>query len=184
MHSMDNYYVSKLIPLMVEAGVHAIPNPLINIMLQGRHDRYPKRRGQTRVRELRDAGITVGFGSDCVMDPWYSLGKADMLDVAFMGLHVAQRSSREDMAWCFEAVTTNSAKIMGLEGYGLAPGCRANMVLLQAKDPIEAIRLRAHRLAVIRGGQVIAQNAPQVTELFLDGRPSHVNAARYAPSAD
>ena len=105
MHSMDNYYVSKLIPLMLEAGVHAIPNPLINIMLQGRHDSYPKRRGQTRVRELRDAGITVGFGSDCVMDPWYSLGKADMLDVAFMGLHVGQLSSREDMAWCFDAVT-------------------------------------------------------------------------------
>ncbi|MBO9408297.1 amidohydrolase family protein [Shimia sp. R9_1] len=184
MHSMDNYYVSKLIPLMVEAGVHAIPNPLINIMLQGRHDTYPKRRGQTRVRELRDAGITVGFGSDCVMDPWYSLGKADMLDVAFMGLHVGQLSSREDMAWCFEAVTTNSAKIMGLEGYGLAPGCRANMVLLQAQDPIEAIRLRAHRLAVIRSGKVIAQNAPQVTELSLPGRPSHVDPAAYAPSSD
>ena len=74
MHSMDNYYVSKLIPLIAEAGVHAIPNPLINIMLQGRHDDYPKRRGQTRVRELRDSGVTVGFGSDCVMDPWYSLG--------------------------------------------------------------------------------------------------------------
>ena len=84
MHSMDNYYVSKLIPLIVEAGVHAIPNPLINMMLQGRHDTYPKRRGQTRVRELRDAGVTVGFGSDCVMDPWYSLGRADMLDVGFM----------------------------------------------------------------------------------------------------
>ncbi|MBO9401495.1 amidohydrolase family protein [Shimia sp. R9_3] len=184
MHSMDNYYVSKLIPLMVEAGVHAIPNPLINIMLQGRHDTYPKRRGQTRVRELRDAGITVGFGSDCVMDPWYSLGKADMLDVAFMGLHVGQLSSREDMAWCFEAVTTNSAKIMGLEGYGLAPGCRANMVLLQAQDSIEAIRLRAHRLAVIRSGKVIAQNVPQVTALSLPGRPSHVDPAAYAPSSD
>ncbi|MBO9397064.1 amidohydrolase family protein [Shimia sp. R9_2] len=184
MHSMDNYYVSKLIPLMVEAGVHAIPNPLINIMLQGRHDTYPKRRGQTRVRELRDAGITVGFGSDCVMDPWYSLGKADMLDVAFMGLHVGQLSSREDMAWCFEAVTTNSAKIMGLEGYGLAPGCRANMVLLQAQDPIEAIRLRAHRLAVIRSGKVIAQNAPQMTALSLPGRPSHVDPAAYAPSSE
>ena len=68
MHSMDNYYVSKLIPLIAEAEVHAIPNPLINIMLQGRHDTYPKRRGQTRVRELRDAGVLIGFGSDCVMD--------------------------------------------------------------------------------------------------------------------
>lgn len=182
MHSMDNYYVSKLIPLMVEAGVHAIPNPLINIMLQGRHDSYPKRRGQTRVRELRDAGITVGFGSDCVMDPWYSLGTADMLDVAFMGLHVGQLSSREDMAWCFEAVTSNSAQIMGLEGYGLTPGCRADMVLLQAKDKIEAVRLRAHRLAVVRGGRVIAQTAPVVTALSLNDRPAQLDASDYAPS--
>ena len=183
MHSMDNYYVSKLIPLLVEAGVHAIPNPLINIMLQGRHDSYPKRRGQTRVRELRDAGITVGFGSDCVMDPWYSLGKADMLDVAFMGLHVGQLSSREDMAWCFDAVTENSARIMGLDGYGIAKGCAANMVLLQAKDKIEAVRLRANRLAVIRKGRVIARTAPVVTTLDLPGRPKAVNPAEYAPKA-
>ncbi|MCG7494461.1 amidohydrolase family protein [Thalassobius sp. Cn5-15] len=183
MHSMDNYYVSKLIPLMVEAGVHAIPNPLINIMLQGRHDSYPKRRGQTRVRELRDAGITVGFGSDCVMDPWYSLGKADMLDVAFMGLHVGQLSSREDMAWCFDAVTANSAAIMGLQGYGLEKGCAANMVLLQAKDKIEAVRLRANRLAVIRKGRVISRTAPVASVLDLPGRPKAVNPADYAPKA-
>jgi len=181
MHSMDNYYVSKLIPLMVEAQVHAIPNPLINIMLQGRHDSYPKRRGQTRVPELREAGITVGFGSDCVMDPWYSLGRADMLDVAAMGLHVGQLSSRADMIWCFDAVTVNSAAIMGLEGYGLAKGDKANMVLLQAADPIEAIRLRAHRLAVIRGGKVIARSDPVVAALDLPGRPPIVNPADYAP---
>ena len=181
MHSMDNYYVSKLIPLVAEAGVHAIPNPLINIMIQGRHDTYPKRRGQTRVRELRDAGVQVGFGSDCVMDPWYSLGKADMLDVAFMGLHVGHLSSRADMAWCFEAVTTNSARIMGLEGYGLEPGCKANMVLLQATDPIEAIRLRAHRLAVIRSGRVIARSAPVTTELLFEGSPGAIDPTSYAP---
>jgi len=182
MHSMDNYYVSKLIPLMAEAGVNAVPNPLINIMIQGRHDTWPKRRGQTRVRELRDAGITVGFGSDCVMDPWYSLGRADMLDVAFMGLHVGHLSSREDMAWCFDAVTVNSARIMGLEGYGLAPGCKANLVLMQARDPIEAIRLRAHRLAVVRGGRVIARNAPINTELAISDRPGKLDPAEYAPN--
>lgn len=181
MHSMDNYYVSKLIPLMAEAELHAIPNPLINIMLQARHDTYPKRRGQTRVPELRDTGITVGFGSDCVMDPWYSLGKADMLDVAHMGLHVGQLSSRTDMAWCFEAVTSNSAKIMGLKGYGLQKGCKANLVLLQAIDPIEAIRLRATRLAVIRGGQVIAHSQPSISTLHLPGRPDAVDPAQYAP---
>ena len=184
MHSMDNYYVSKLIPLIAEAGVHAIPNPLINIMLQGRHDTYPKRRGQTRVRELRDAGITVGFGSDCMMDPWYSLGKADMLDVAFMGLHVGQLSSRADMDWCFDAVTVNSAKIMGLSGYGVAKGCDANFIILQADDKIEAIRLRAHRLAVVRHGTIISKAHPITHTISRRGSSRLVNEARLEnPSA-
>ena len=182
MHSMDNYYVSKLIPLMAEAELHALPNPLINIMLQGRHDTYPKRRGQTRVPELKAAGITVGFGQDCVMDPWYSLGRADMLDVAHMGLHVGQLSAREDMAWCFEAVTTNPARIMGLEGYGIAKGGRADFVHLQARDPIEAIRLRARRLHVVRAGRVIARCEREVAALSLPGRPARLDPADYAPT--
>ena len=181
MHSMDNYYVSKLIPLMAEAEIHAIPNPLINIMLQGRHDSYPKRRGQTRVPELKNAGINVGFGSDCVMDPWYSLGKADMLDVAHMGLHVGQLSSRLDMEWCFDAVTLNSANIMGLEGYGLKRGCKADMVILQANDKIDAIRLRANRLFVIRAGKVISTTKPIHAELDLSERPKKLDPSEYIP---
>ncbi|MDH5340847.1 MAG: cytosine deaminase, partial [Rubrivivax sp.] len=89
MHSMDNYYVSKLLPLLAEAGLHAVANPLINITLQGRHDTYPRRRGMMRVPELMAAGVNVAFGHDCVMDPWYALGSGDMLEVAAMGLHVA-----------------------------------------------------------------------------------------------
>ena len=181
MHSMDNYYVSKLIPLMAEAEIHAIPNPLINIMLQGRHDSYPKRRGKTRVPELKNAGINVGFGSDCVMDPWYSLGKADMLDVAHMGLHVGQLSSRLDMEWCFDAVTLNSANIMGLEGYGLKRGCKADMVILQANDKIDAIRLRANRLFVIRAGKVISTTKPIHAELDLPERPKKLDPSEYIP---
>ena len=181
MHSMDNYYVSKLIALIAEAQMHVVPNPLINIMLQGRHDTYPKRRGQTRVPELRDVGVNVGFGSDCVMDPWYSLGRADMLDVAAMGLHVGQLSSRVDMRWCFDAVTVNSANVMGLEGYGLDVGCDANFVLLQADDPIEAIRLRAHRLAIVRGGKVISQSARIEHTLDLPDRPARLDPSAYAP---
>lgn len=183
MHSMDNYYVSKLIPLMVEADIQVIPNPLINIMLQGRHDTYPKRRGQTRVPELKAAGLNIGFGSDCVMDPWYSLGKADMLDVAHMGLHIGQLSSRADMQWCFDAVTQNSAKILQLDGYGIAAGCDANMVLLQAADKIEAVRLRATRLAVIRGGKIISTTPAANSSLNLTDRPTTLNPAKYAPDS-
>jgi cytosine/creatinine deaminase len=182
MHSMDNYYVSKLIPLMAEAGVAAIANPLINIAIQGRHDTYPKRRGMTRIPELRAAGILCALGHDCVMDPWYSLGQADMLEVAAMAVHVGHMTSREAMRFCFEAVTANPARIMGLDGYGLENGCRADFVLLQAADPIEAIRLKSARLLVVRRGRVIAEAAPRLTRLSLESRPGEVDGAAYAPS--
>lgn len=184
MHSMDNYYVSKLLPLIAEAGVAAIANPLINIGIQGRHDTYPKRRGMTRVPELLAHGVTVAFGHDCVMDPWYSLGQGDMLEVASMGLHVAQMTSRTAMRQCFAAVTTEPAKILNLKGYGLDVGCKADMVLLQAFDTIEAIRLKATRLAVIKGGKVIARTPTRTSALHLAGRPGRVDPASYAPKLD
>lgn len=174
MHSMDSYYVSKLLPLMAEAGLAAIPNPLINIMLQGRHDAYPKRRGLTRVKEMQAHGITVGWGQDCVLDPWYSLGTADMLDVAFMGLHVAQMTSPEEMARCFDMVTHQNAQILGLEDYGLAPGNRASLVVLDAGNPIEALRLRPSRLAVVSNGKVISRMPREDATLTLPGRPDSV----------
>jgi cytosine deaminase len=178
MHSMDNYYVSKLIPLMAEARLNVIANPLINITLQGRHDSYPKRRGMTRVPELMAAGLTVALGQDCTMDPWYSLGSGDMLEVAHMAVHVGQMTGLEAMRSCFAAVTENAAKILGLEGYGLAPGCHADMVVLQAADPIEAIRLRATRLHVIRRGKVIAETPAATARLDLPGRPLSLEHTR------
>ena len=172
MHSMDNYYVSKLLPLIAEAGVSIIANPLINITLQGRSDSYPKRRGMTRVPELLAAGVNVAFGHDCVMDPWYSLGSGDMLEVAHMGLHVAQMTSQSGIRQCFDAVTKNAARILHLDGYGLNVGCHADMVLLQAGDPIEALRLRATRLMVWRRGRLVAQSPAATASLNLPGRPS------------
>jgi cytosine deaminase len=164
--------VSKLIPLIAEAGVAAIANPLINITIQGRHDTYPKRRGLTRVPELMAAGIDVAFGHDCVLDPWYPLGSGDMLEVAHMGLHVAQMTGQAAMRACFDAVTVVPARILGLSGYGVAPGCHADFVLLDARDPVEAIRLRAARLAVVRRGRIVARTPPASAVLDLPGRPA------------
>jgi cytosine/creatinine deaminase len=183
MHSMDNYYVSKLLPLIAESGMNAIANPLINLTLQGRHDAYPRRRGMTRIAEMRALGIPVALGQDCVMDPWYGLGGADMLDVAHMAVHGAPMTSREAIRWTFDAVTEIPARILGLEGYGLAVGAHADMVLLQAADPIEAVRLRATRLFVIRRGAIIAETPARTTALSLEGRPASLDPAAYAPRA-
>ncbi len=175
MHSMDNYYVSKLIPLMVEAELNVISNPLINIMLQGRHDTFPKRRGLTRVRELMEAGVNVCFGQDCTMDPWYSMGSADMLEVAHMGIHVAQMGGIEDKNNIYDAITHNSARTMGLKDYGLEVGCNADLVLLQAANVVEALRLKPTRLFVIKAGKVISQTPARKSELSLAGRPQSID---------
>jgi cytosine deaminase len=128
-----------------------------------------------RVPELMAAGVTVAFGHDSVMDPWYSLGSGDMLEVAHMGLHVAQMTSQVQMRACFDAVTVYAARILGLEGYGIEVGCNADFVLLQASSPVEAIRLRAARLAVVRRGEVIARTPAATAALSLPGRPGGVD---------
>ncbi|UWS03226.1 amidohydrolase family protein [Phaeobacter inhibens] len=181
MHSMDNYYVSKLLPLIAEAGITAIPNPLINIVLQGRHDSFPKRRGLTRVKELLAHGVTVGWGQDCVLDPWYSLGTGDMLDVAFMGMHVAQMTHPDEMAQCFTMVTESNAAIMGLDGYGLKKGDRASLVVLDAATPTEALRLRPARLAVVAKGKVVSRSARGDADISIPGRPAQVRRRLQMP---
>src|SRR5947208_13570811 len=158
MHSMDNYYVSKLMPLMREAGITAVANPLINITLQGRSDTYPKRRGMTQVKELLEAGINVACGHDCVMDPWYPLGSHDMLDVAHMGLHVGHMTGDAEMRAMFDCVTVNGARALQRAGYGLDAGCWADLVLLQARSVIEASSLRPARPAASRRGRGNAAN--------------------------
>jgi cytosine deaminase len=175
MHSMDNYYVSKLLPLMAEARIHVVANPLINITLQGRHDTFPKRRGMTRVKELMGAGINVAFGHDALLDPWYSFGTYDLIEVAHMGLHVAQMTGVSQMRQIFDAITTNGARALGLEGYGLEPGCHADIIILQARDPQEALRLKPVRLYVIRRGRVIAETPPVLSRLEIDDKTIEVD---------
>lgn len=162
MHSMDNYYVSKLIPLIAEARVAAIANPLINITLQGRADSYPKRRGMTRVPELLAGGVTVAYGQDCAMDPWYPLGSGDMLDVAHMGLHIALMTGTDQMYRSFQMVTEAPAQIMGLH-FGLHKGARGSLIVLDCATPIDALRLRPARLSVVSDGVEVARTEPART---------------------
>jgi cytosine deaminase len=159
MHSLDNAYFGKLLGLLVEANLHVVANPLLNMITQARADTYPKRRGLTRVKELMDAGLNVSFGHDCTLDPWYPLGAADMLDVAFMGLHACHMSGEHEIGRMFDAVTVNGARTLGLEDYGLEPGCRADAVLLDAHDVVDALRTHPARVAVVRAGRVVAETA-------------------------
>ena len=184
MHSMDNYFVSKLIPMMVEADIQVIANPTANMLLMGRHDTYPKRRGMTRVKELMAAGLNVSFGQDSVMDPFCSMNTGALLDVAHMAVHAGHLSGRDEIRACFQAVTENPARNLGLEDYGLDVGCNADLLVLQASDPIEAIRLRPTCLHVIRRGKVISESPPHTAKLNLPGRPASTEFMRSTQPPD
>ena len=171
----------KLIPLIAEAGMNVIPNPLINIMLQGRHDSYPKRRGMTRVRELMEAGVNVSFGHDCVMDPWYSMGSGDMLEVGHMAVHVAQMAGVDDKARIFDALTVNSARTMGLAGVWAGEGLPGRPGDPAGARPGRGAAVEAGPVGGDQGGRVIARTAARVAELMLEGRPGRVDGAEYAP---
>ena len=94
--------------------------------------------------------MPVAFGHDCAIDPWYLFGSGDMLEVAHMGVHVCQMTSLAAIQSCYQAVTVNAAKILHLDKYGIAEGNWVDLVLLQAADPFEAIRLKPTRLMVVR----------------------------------
>jgi cytosine/creatinine deaminase len=166
LHSVDNAYFAKLAGLLAEANLRVVSNPLLNMVTQARADTYPKRRGLTRVKELMDAGLNVSFGHDCTLDPWYPLGAADMLDVAFMGLHACHMSGEHEIPRMFDAITVNGASTLGLEGYGLEPGCRADAVVLDAQDVVDALRSHPARLAVVRGGHVVARTTAPRREVL------------------
>jgi cytosine deaminase len=130
------------------------------------------------VKELLKAGVNVSFGHDCVMDPWYALGSHDMLEVAHMGLHVGQMTGREEMRACFAAVTAAGARTLGLADYGVEVGKPASFVVLQAAEPVEALRLRANRLFVFRAGRELASTPPVATTLRLNGVETAIDFTR------
>ncbi len=162
--SYNNAYAYKLMGLLERSQINFIANPLINITLQGRADTYPKRRGVTRVKELWQRGLNVSLGHDCIQDPWYSLGTGNMLDVAYMAVHVCQMTGMAEIDACYDMITGNGARTLQLENYGIEVGKPANLIVLDADSRYEAIRRRATVRHVISRGKLLAETEAPVTK--------------------
>ncbi|HZK72373.1 MAG TPA: cytosine deaminase [Clostridia bacterium] len=183
MHSYNNSYANKVINNLKRAQMHMITNPLDNSTLQGRFDGYPIRRGHTRFKELLAAGVNTCIGHDSVMDPWYPLGYGDPLQAAFVLAHYGQMSGRNELTTLIEMITKNPAAALGLEGYGLEPGCRADLCVFAAPTEMDAIRLVAPRKLVLRGGKVVARTEPAQTTAVWDGREETVDFLKPSSTA-
>jgi cytosine deaminase len=151
-------YANAVIALVREAKIHMITNPATNLMLQGRLDAQPKRRGITRVKELLAEGINVSFGQDCVKDTFYPFGRVDPLEVGLIAAHAAHMSMPQEIEQVFDMQTNAAAKVMRLADYGFEPGCTADLVILDAGNASEALCKQAVRSAVIKNGRVIVEN--------------------------
>src|SRR5699024_972631 len=170
MGSYNNAYAQKLYRLLQISGINIISNPLINMHLQGRFDTYPKRRGLTRVKELLEQDINVGFGHDDIYDPWYPLGTGNMLQVLHMGLHACQLMGYEEIVDSLILVTQNSARALHLDAdeYGLQAGSKANFNIMDVGHPYEVVRQQAAVRYAFRNGVCLAETKPSETTLHLD----------------
>lgn len=167
--SYNNAYAYKLMGFLQRTRINFIANPLINITLQGRTDTYPKRRGVTRVKELWQQGFNVSLGHDCVCDLWYGLGTGNMLDVAYMAIHICQMMGRKEIDACYEMITNFGAKTLNIESeYGIIEGKPANLIVLDAIDPYDTLRRRATVRHVISRGRILASNS--ISELQWQDR--------------
>jgi cytosine/creatinine deaminase len=157
--SPNDTYAKKIVGLAKNAGLTIVENPHISLMMYGRNDKFPIRRGITRVREFLKAGVNVAIGQDDVDDPYYPFGRCDMLELAYFMCHSAFLGSIAEMESAYDMVTTNPAKAMRLKNYGVNAGCNGDLVILDARDIHDALRMQAERLYVIRRGKVIAENS-------------------------
>lgn len=178
MHNYDNDYATKLIGLLKRAEINIITNPASNALLQNRLDGYPRRRGHTRVDELLHAGVNVSIGNDNIMDPFGPLGKGSMLQSANLLIHTAHLSGSNLIPKVFDLITINGAKTLNLTDYGIELGNQADLVILDAKDEYEALRLLSEAIYVVRKGRVVVETKVAEREITLGSETVTVDFKR------
>ncbi len=159
-------YADHVIGRLRQASVNMIANPATNLMLQGRLDDYPKRRGVTQVKELLAAGVNVACGQDCVHDTFYPFGQNDPLEIAFLLCHASQMSQPAEILAVMDMVTNNGARALRVADFCVAVGAVADLVVLDARDAREAFAKRSPRRWVIRRGKLIAENRLEMRRYF------------------
>jgi cytosine deaminase len=162
----DNAYAQQVIEKVAAARMTIITNPPVNLVLQGRHDHQPVRRGITRVKELLAAGVNVTCGNDNHRDVFYPFGKADMLEVAYVTALAAHMTSEQELQTVFDMPRFNAAKCAGIRDYGICAGGRANLVLLPVDTIVDALAMKPPRRAVIRDGRIICETM-ETTKMAL-----------------
>ncbi|HEV2581655.1 MAG TPA: amidohydrolase family protein [Ktedonobacteraceae bacterium] len=152
----NEVHAHKVMELLKQAEVSISSNPHISLVVQGRYDQEPVRRGITRVKQLWQHGVNVFSSQDDVADPFYPFGRNDQQEVAAYLCHTAHLAAPSEIEAAFDFVTYNAARALRLPDYGLEPGCKADLNVLAAPTLREVLRLQQPPRWVLRGGKVLA----------------------------
>jgi cytosine deaminase len=158
MAAWDDALAERVIEKVRQGQVNIITNSPVNLLLQGRGDRQPVRRGITRVKQLLEAGVNVACGQDDLQNMFYPYGCMDMLEVAMIAGHAAHLGSQTEIETAFDMPRSHAARVLRLPDYGLQVGAVANLVLLPAASALDALSFHPPRRWVIRHGQVLVEN--------------------------
>ena len=134
----ENYF-RKVVALMKQAGVGLVSDPQTGPL-------------HARVKELLAAGINVALGQDDIADAYYPFGRNNMLEVAFLAVHLLWMTTFDGMEKIYDMVTTGAARALGMKGHSLEPGGNADLVILDAEDVYHAIWEHNAPRYVIRNG--------------------------------
>ncbi len=157
---------ARLIEKLREAGMYVVSLPATELHVKGRSDTRAWR-GVTRIGELRAAGVNVSISTNNIVNPFTPYGHPDLLRQALVAAMAAHLGNLDQMAWLLELVTINPARALGLQDYGLAEGCRADLVVLGAATPVQAITEQVEKLWVLKSGRIVARNT-RTSELVLE----------------
>lgn len=144
----------RIIRKVRDAEMNVIANPFTNMYL-GKNGRP---NGITRVRELLDAGVNVAYATDNTQHPFNPLGNTDMLLAALFLAYFKDLGGEQALTEIFKMGTLNAANCGIVESYGVGEGCKADLMVLDAASPQEAIVKQSKRLYVIKNGKIVVEN--------------------------
>ncbi|AZG44555.1 amidohydrolase family protein [Gordonia insulae] len=154
---------------LAAAGVAVVPLPATDMHLGGRDDTHNVRRGVVPVADMWAAGVRCAYSSNNIRNAFTPYGNADMLDVGLLLAQVSHVSGAPGLARVLDMATYSAAAVVGVDDrYGLAPGCRADLVVLSTDCVADVLLDRPDRCFVIKGGRVVAHTTrtSQLTEVI------------------
>ena len=138
-------YLQKLSALMKKAGMGLVTDPHTGPL-------------HARVKELMENGVLLCLGQDDISDAYYPFGRNNMLEVAFLASHLLWMTTAAEMETLYDMITINAAAAMGLDQFNLAPGAKANLVVLRENNVLEALRYHRAPAWVISHGKIVETN--------------------------